>query len=71
MKSALSSDPFFTFGEVTAFFLSCGVPTLFFASCDTAATLVPVRLTSNAMHAIAVAGESLIPLTTRMLPPSL
>ena len=28
LKSALSSDPFLTFFELTALFLSCGVPTL-------------------------------------------
>jgi hypothetical protein len=58
LKSALRSDPFLTLGEVTALFLSCGVPTLFFASCETAATPVPVRLTRSKMQAITSAGDA-------------
>jgi hypothetical protein len=43
---------------VTALFLSCAVPTLFFGTeASTAAMLVPVRATSNALHATTIAGD--------------
>ena len=54
LKSARSSVLFLTFFEVTELFLSCGVPTVSLPSCETAATLVPVRLTSSARQAITV-----------------
>src|SRR5437867_1209968 len=36
LKSFLSSDPSFTFGDVTALFLSWGVPTLLLGSAEAA-----------------------------------
>ena len=66
-KSERSSDRAATFVEFTALFLilgldtapsfSCGVPTLFLASCVAAAMPVPPSATSNARHATTIAGE--------------
>jgi hypothetical protein len=66
-KSDRSSDLAATFAELTALFLifgfvtapslSCGVPTLFLASCVAAAMPVPLRATSSAIQAMTMAGE--------------
>ena len=48
---------FLSFGVVTAAVRSCGVPTEFGASAETAATLVPPSATSSAMHATTMAGD--------------
>jgi hypothetical protein len=48
---------FLIFGFVTALSLSCGVPTLFLASCVAAAMPVPLNATSSAMQATIMAGE--------------
>jgi hypothetical protein len=57
LKSALTSERFLTFAEVTALFFSWGVPTLFRASCETAAMLVPVSATNSATQATTRAGD--------------
>ena len=48
---------FLIFGFVTALSLSCGVPTLFLASCVAAAMPVPPSATSSARQATTIAGE--------------
>ncbi len=42
---------------MTAAVRSCGVPTEFGASAETAATLVPPSATRSAMHATTMAGD--------------
>jgi poly(3-hydroxybutyrate) depolymerase len=46
-----------TFEEMTAFFLSCFVPTLFRGNAWIAATLVPASATPRAIQAITIAGD--------------
>jgi F0F1-type ATP synthase assembly protein I len=42
---------------VTALSFSCGVPTLFLATCVAAAMPVPLSATRSARHATTIAGE--------------
>jgi hypothetical protein len=59
-KSALRSEPFSTFNELTEFGLSCSAPTLFLGiTIETAATLVPASATKRAAHAITIEGVGL------------
>jgi hypothetical protein len=60
------SEPFLTLADVTAFFLSCLVPTLLFLSCfvptlcfgrETAAYAPPPRATKRATTATIIAGD--------------
>ena len=57
MKSTAKSERFLTLVEMTALFLSCFVPTLFFGNALTAAKLVPPSATVRAMHAMTMAGD--------------
>jgi hypothetical protein len=57
LKSTARSERFLTLVEITAFFLSCFVPTLFLGNALTAATLVPPSAMPRAMHAMTMAGD--------------
>jgi hypothetical protein len=57
LKSLHTREKFLTFLLVTALSSSCAVPTLDRGNAETAATLVPVRATSNAIEAMTVPGD--------------